>query len=761
MPSFSKEKELMKIFVIDDDLNFFTQLVEHFSATGKVEYEGVSISEDSTTLLLAEYLKDSVTDNGILLINVNLPINKAFRQQYKGIELLTWLRVKEVMNHCILYSFQSAEAIARADEKNRLLFSEGTTFIQLPNNFSLFAPENFEKLAKLENASLTNLKTKIKPFFDIGEFRHREANWWGLKQLWDVHKIADLTFDKEYPKFIEDNQKKLNNAIGVFLNELEYVDVISYTGKISKQQTEIKEQIESKEQIENSLSATKNELKICEDKLKESNENLNKLLSDLLHKALTTGARYEPDAGTVNEKSTNENLENKRRELRNIILDLQNELKKDNSEISVDAINKKVRESLFEGLKIENIEGGKKILLIDDNAKNGWEDIFSEITKSEIKAIIPAKEYEAHIEILYKKEVKDEIDEFKPDLIMLDLRLFDETERSIDITELSGSKLLEFIRRDFLGIPILITTASNKIWTYQSLIKLGADAYWIKEGFDEQREAKDSAKNYCQLVRLISKLTDERYETLINFAKDVQNLNKEESCWWENVTWIDGTLTKCKTEKIFGVLNDSILVLKNYLHNYHLEYGFRDEPNVSFVLSGLINKIAGVYEFVHEIDDEEKYVKYGSDIIPIRGDLNARELKKLRNSASHTTALTQINFGTLMNSITEAIEYLQTPFNFQEINTTITSSSIINEELHLSLSDKTDYVIDKMAGITDQDCTYILENQNFTKYIISFDDEKVFVSATLRNDLRNIIRKSLRETGEKRGKRKRKRKRKK
>lgn len=220
----------IKILVIDDNVNCVDFLCGKFSCAVKEEFQQL-LSECGDSRTLAEKILERkyANPNCVLFINVNLIVGQEKRQNHKGIELLTWLRIKEALNHCVLYSFQNAEAILRANDNNRLLISKGTTFIQLPNDFSAI------ELAVIANekATLENLKTNIKPMFNVGKFRHRDANWWGVKQLWDVHRVATSgKFRDDYPQHIKNNLTDLNNAVGVFLNELDEIDLANYIKKI-------------------------------------------------------------------------------------------------------------------------------------------------------------------------------------------------------------------------------------------------------------------------------------------------------------------------------------------------------------------------------------------------------------------------------------------------------------------------------------------------------------------------------------------------
>jgi len=72
----------------------------------------------------------------------------------------------------------------------------------------------------------------------------------------------------------------------------------------------------------------------------------------------------------------------------------------------------------------------------------------------------------------------------------LDLRLFGET-GNYPIQDVSGFKVLDIILSSSRKrCPVLITSASNKIWSYKEAISRGADAYWVKQGLDDYSDTE-------------------------------------------------------------------------------------------------------------------------------------------------------------------------------------------------------------------------------------------------------------------------------
>jgi CheY-like chemotaxis protein len=628
----------MKLFVIDENTNFANIICEHFRDYNGLGGECFIVRDIADNAELAERVIKLLENDSVIFIHINLKINE-LRQSHQGIELLTWLRIKGAMNHCVLYSFQSAEAIARSSEKNRLLFSKGTTFVQLPDDFSSI---NLKALAS-NAAEASKLKENIKPLFNAGEFRHRNANWWGVKQLWDIHRIYKKgAFDKPYPQNIRDNLTNLNNAVGTFLHSLEVVLLTKYidfiAGEIEKTKGELIIEIKK---IKNSKKAELAHLSGWDDKTAAIRKQIQDIEDNFQKYCAQTSSEYqtfEEEKSILTGKLIE--IQKESSETGKKVSELQAQLnlcqrQLDKYHWTNSKIFETAKRNLFKEINLPPPNRKTRILLIDDNAENGWGEILKEITGATIKTFVPAKKFIDKPEQLYQN-VKKLLarNGFNPHLIMLDLRLFDETDRSINIENLSGKLLLQRIKQEFRGIPVMITAASNKIWTYQSLINLGAEAYWIKEGIDEQREAIDSVNNYCKLLRLVSRMTGEPYKILKKLSDFSEEFERQKAAHWSaKHQWANYETTDGRTDEISKSLNEAVCVLKDYLHNHYLNFG-ADSPNTeAFVLSGLINKIAGVYELVHNLKEGQTARDVGIDYP--RGDKKAQPLIKLRNKYSH------------------------------------------------------------------------------------------------------------------------------
>lgn len=153
----------------------------------------------------------------------------------------------------------------------------------------------------------------------------------------------------------------------------------------------------------------------------------------------------------------------------------------------------------------------EKILLIDDLAGKGWKQVLEEtVTKNPIDI---AENIEKAREKLKEKY----------DLIFLDMRLGETDHKStLQVEDFGGFNLLKEIKNDFRNInfstPIILITASNKIWNIDKFKEHGVDFYYIKEHPNYVYSKEYSIENLRQLQD--------------NFIKCI-DINKNRSKIWE------------------------------------------------------------------------------------------------------------------------------------------------------------------------------------------------------------------------------------
>lgn len=161
-----------------------------------------------------------------------------------------------------------------------------------------------------------------------------------------------------------------------------------------------------------------------------------------------------------------------------------------------------------------------KILLIDDQAQRGWKQILEKVL-FENNPIEFAEDCNS---------AKDKLENNFYDLIFLDLRLDEKDHNLNNIKQYNGFKIInEIIRKDFHSInfptPVIVFSATNKIWNIDTMIHYGADNYYIKEHPDYSFDSLYSKENFKRLKLTVSELLKigiKRREVWLNI-KNIQS----------------------------------------------------------------------------------------------------------------------------------------------------------------------------------------------------------------------------------------------
>lgn len=166
------------------------------------------------------------------------------------------------------------------------------------------------------------------------------------------------------------------------------------------------------------------------------------------------------------------------------------------------------------------------ILLIDDEAIKGWEAFYSSFFSNSSERITFKDSGIDFKNIHTKEDVISEIESiitvFKPDVILLDLRLLDsDFLQETFPSELSGIKVLEKIKEINKGIQVIITTASNKAWTFNLAKQKGAYDFIIKDGFENPSIAinklSKTIENACKRSHYLKPIYENILESLIKW----------------------------------------------------------------------------------------------------------------------------------------------------------------------------------------------------------------------------------------------------
>ncbi|AHF13988.1 hypothetical protein BARVI_12125 [Barnesiella viscericola DSM 18177] len=169
---------------------------------------------------------------------------------------------------------------------------------------------------------------------------------------------------------------------------------------------------------------------------------------------------------------------------------------------------------------------GKKILLIDDEADKGWEDVLCRLLKGATFKTISEQTQD------YKSlsdNARNEIERGNYDLIFLDLRMNGVSEESVlNPEDFSGMKILRAIKSLNKGTQVIMFTASNKAWNMKALLDSGADGYYIKESPEYVFPHSYSMSNACELLDSIKRCLNNGYlRDIFRKVKKIKELIEE------------------------------------------------------------------------------------------------------------------------------------------------------------------------------------------------------------------------------------------
>jgi CheY-like chemotaxis protein len=148
-------------------------------------------------------------------------------------------------------------------------------------------------------------------------------------------------------------------------------------------------------------------------------------------------------------------------------------------------------------LNIEIIHHLKlRVCVIEDELDKGWRNAYQFLFNTE------RIDFYKNLE-----EFSFENLDTKYDIVLLDLRISESAAMNAgdmrDIDELSGMKALREIRKRGNLLPVIMATASNKSWSYETAIQNGANGFWEKERPDLDLSAEYNYSNSNNLLKSI------------------------------------------------------------------------------------------------------------------------------------------------------------------------------------------------------------------------------------------------------------------
>jgi CheY-like chemotaxis protein len=637
---------------------------------------------------LAKMVFETYPQITLFIINVNYKTENVLRSQNAGINLLKYLRLYNLRQHCVLYSFLSREQVMVQDPKNLIIFSEGVTFVRLPQDLSNL---DFERLVK--KTAPDDLSAYFKAESRLPDDRHFTANWWGVLQLWKVQKAVEKITSKDDIPDIENlimgSLKEMNSYQGLmarYLKKTDTSDIEHHLKELSVQKKEkfindnrlIKDVQGEIEFLSEQETEYEIQLSILKETLAESKTGFfRKLLSQIssypeaIRKEIVEIQNYKSLVeGRVFDDQDYISLTKKIENEQNNIYALQREINQEiNSKVTLLENKKKFSTDgfLLEEIRKDFERKEPEILYVDDQANDGWAAIFQRIIygrESDSFSVLQPSEKDTIDDISQK--IQELVSKKRAKLLILDLRLHGEKGSFTDVSKISGFMVLTKLVNAKMSCPILITTASNKIWSYKETYKSGASAYWIKEGLDERIDIETSVDNYLRLIDIVNLLcfSDEFMFLYEDFQHKITALaNKDSVFWWESKFWGDKILTYPKTrvtskDEILECLDQAYQLFQDYLM---LKIQNLDTAKLNTNISSLIvMQCARILEIIHSIDDQRTGAVLSAKIQDQLGDdffYHWSKMLSIRNGGAHYF---NVNFNKLKTFVLLLFEYLNT-----------------------------------------------------------------------------------------------------
>lgn len=147
------------------------------------------------------------------------------------------------------------------------------------------------------------------------------------------------------------------------------------------------------------------------------------------------------------------------------------------------------------------------IWFVDDQHANGWYKLINKIL-ADSKVVLRALTGLEDVEMMLDLASYDD-DLIMPDVALVDLRLSnnDQVIEAYDADDLSGFQVVDLLLKHWSGLPIMITSASSKLWNMEKAIERGAVGYWRKSDEAEACEKNAVLTAFDINFQFIEKLT--------------------------------------------------------------------------------------------------------------------------------------------------------------------------------------------------------------------------------------------------------------
>lgn len=335
------------------------------------------------------------------------------------------------------------------------------------------------------------------------------------------------------------------------------------------------------------------------------------------------------------------------------------------------AIDKKRCENVYEMLESFR-ERKPRIIYVDDMANTGWSSVLSHIlwgnaTSNYFHPVLFEKSDSPYkiSEAVKKTGLKS------CDLLILDLRLKDERGH-YQPSQLSGLKVLHNLERTgHLSCPVLIFTASNKIWSLRDAFQGNVVSYYVKEGVYNAEDGA-SVDSFLDLMEHICFLTEYSWlykKVLAKLRKLSANIREEKNkFWWETLeaqytytypnTHKESVFTRKLTnrEDICEIIDKTVSTFQKDMRDICF---FKNQLNITDIVGHLLINLSKTLEEIHRSEEGKDPLGLFYRIKEHLPGIEIEGLTKQRNFAAHT--------GFLMDK-TKVEKYVGTIINYLLLN---------------------------------------------------------------------------------------------
>lgn len=288
----------------------------------------------------------------------------------------------------------------------------------------------------------------------------------------------------------------------------------------------------------------------------------------------------------------------------------------------LNALTEQKEKKQFKIKKVPKKPKGKgKILFIDDEWNKGWSDILNKvISKDGIEFKTFEYDFNDKTKFNLYMKIQKEIIDFKPDLVVLDLRLAQSDHEDDNINNYTGVKILEKIHEINAGIQIIMLTATSKSTTLERLYEKKILGYIKKEHPNDVM--LNTIDNINKLVDLVDKGFEKKYLIKVwNIQASILSLNvfKTQNNIYKKILFevsnifniLDSNLEKKVTFFVLAVYNIIEIIVKDF--GYKEGSAFKNIINIcneKLNLYGFDEKLSQLIctrNYLIHLDDDIKY----------------------------------------------------------------------------------------------------------------------------------------------------------